>query len=297
MRAQPTAIDGQDVVDCDVHLPRVDELRSRGFTLIESLAPADMIDQLNAQLEPWFARTPRCEGDFYGWRTTRINAVLMKAPVSHALVLEPQILALMQALLGEHCDWYQVNLAQAIRVHPGERQQVPHRDDEMWPCIKHSELMVNVMWALTEFTADNGATLLWPRSPHRRMPRAADPREARAACMPRGSALVYLGSTTHCAGSNHTCTPRTGLVLSYCLGWLKPYENQFLAYPPEVARSFSPELRALIGYRLHRPNLGHYEGQEPAVIFETDSRHLPTVDALPEAIATELQEFYAQPQG
>jgi ectoine hydroxylase-related dioxygenase (phytanoyl-CoA dioxygenase family) len=272
----------------------LDELRALGYTLIDSLATAATIDRVSTELAPWFEQTPRCQGDFYGWQTTRINAVPLKAPASHALILEPRILALIHEVLGAQCDWFQLNLAQAIRVHPGERQQVPHRDDEMWPCAKGGvEYMVNVMWALDDFTADNGATRLWPRSLHRRMPRAADPTDSVPACMSRGSALLYLGSTTHCAGANRSASPRTGLVISYALGWLRPYELAFLAYPPAVARTFPPALRALLGYRLHRPNLGHYEGQDPAVIFETESRHLPTTDGLPETIAAELREFYA----
>jgi len=71
----------------------------------------------------------------------------------------------------------------------------------------------------------------------------------------------------HGAGANRTQIPRTGAVFSYMLGWLKPYENQWLVYPPEVARNFSPELAALIGYRQHRPNIGNYEGQCPSILL------------------------------
>lgn len=200
----------------------------------------------------------------------------------------------MDEVLGPHCDWYQLNLTQAVRIHPGERQQVPHRDEEMWPCPKNGmEYLVNVMWALCDFTPENGATMIWPGSHHRPPTRSPDPARAVRAVMPRGSALVYLGSVTHCAGANCSDAPRTGLILSYCLGWLKQYENAFLAYPPAVAKRFPRALRDLIGYRIHRPNLGGYEGQDPAVLFETDSHALAAVDALPDATAREIQAFYA----
>ena len=58
------------------------------------------------------------------------------------------------------------------------------------------------------------------------------------------------------------------MIVSYCLGWLKPYENQWLAYPPEIARIFPPELAALAGYQQHRPNLGNYEGQCPSILLD-----------------------------
>jgi ectoine hydroxylase-related dioxygenase (phytanoyl-CoA dioxygenase family) len=221
--------------------------------------------------------------------------VLLKSATSHHLALHPLMLSLMDTVLGPHCDWYQLNLTQAVKLHPGQRQQVPHRDDEMWPCQKNGiEYLVNVMWALSDFTAANGATLLWPRSHFTRLSRELDLAEATVAEMPRGSALVYLGSVTHCGGANRSHQPRTGLILSYSLGWLKQYESAFLSYPPDIARQFPKALRDLIGYRIHRPNLGGYEGQDPTVLFETTSHSLAAIDAMPPAIERELHEFYTR---
>jgi len=271
----------------------IDVLRSSGYVIFDELASPQVMDQVCSDLEPWFAATPRCRGDFYGWNTTRLGSVLVKSQAAHSLVLNQLMLSIMDEVLGPHCDWYQLNLSQAVRIHPGQRQQVPHRDDEMWPCIKNgAEYLVNVMWALSDFTAANGATLLWPRSQFGALNRQLDPQAAVIAEMPRGSALVYLGSVTHSGGANRSNLPRTGLIFSYSLGWLKQYENAFLAYPPAIARQFPEPIRDLLGYRIHRPNLGGYEGQDPAVLFETDSRALPAVDAISAATAAELRAFY-----
>ena len=276
----------------------LDLLRAMGYVIFDRLLPDATVDQLCTELDPWFAATPRCQGDFYGWNTTRFGSVLLKSHAAQTLVLHPLILGLLEATLGPHCDWYQLNLTQAVRLHPGERQQVPHRDEEMWPCPKNGcEYLVNVMWALSEFTAENGATLLWPRSSFTRLSRELDLAEATVAAMARGSALVYLGSLTHCAGANRSDRPRTGLIVSYCLGWLKQYENAFLAYPPAQARLFPPALRDLLGYRIHRPNLGGYEGQDPAVLFETASHTLPAIDAIADSSVDELRRFYAHTGG
>ena len=272
----------------------LDQLRAKGYVIIEGLATEQVIEQVNDELEPWFAATPRCRGDFYGWNTTRFGAVLLKSLASHSLVLDELILAIMDDVLGPHCDWYQLNLSQGIRIHPGERQQVPHRDEEMWPCSKgRAEYLVNVMWALSDYTAENGATMLWPRSQFDSLSRDLSEEQAVIAAMPRGSALVYLGSVTHCGGANQSKAARTGLILSYSLGWLKQYENAFLTYPPRVASEFSKPIRDLLGYRIHRPNLGGYEGQDPAVLFGTDSHALAAVDAIAPAVAMELQAHYA----
>jgi ectoine hydroxylase-related dioxygenase (phytanoyl-CoA dioxygenase family) len=271
----------------------LDQLRSKGYFIAESLVAPEAMDKVAVELEPWFAATPSCRGDFYGWSTTRFGAVLLKSPSSHSLVLNELMLAIMDDVLGPHCDWYQLNLSQGIRIHPGERQQVPHRDEEMWPCAKgRAEYLVNVMWALSDYTADNGATLLWPRSQFDALSREMREDAADIAAMPRGSALVYLGSVTHCGGANLSTAPRTGIIFSYSLGWLKQYENAFLTYPPQVAREFSKPIRDLLGYRIHRPNLGGYEGQDPAVLFETQSHTLAAVDAIPPAVALELQAHY-----
>ena len=273
----------------------LDHLRAHGYVILKDLVPGTSIERINAELEPWLAATPRCRGDFYGWHTTRCGSVLLKSVTAQELVVQPRILALMDAILGPHCDWYQLNLSQVIRIHPGERRQVPHRDEEMWPCgPTRGELLVNVMWALSEFTNENGATRIWPRSQFSKPTRVMDEDDAIVAEMSPGSALVYLGSVTHAGGANLSQQCRTGLVFSYCLGWLKQYENAFLSFPPEVATQFPENIRQLLGYRIHRPNLGNYEGQDPSVLFKTRSHTLATVDAVPDEIATELQAFYAR---
>ena len=97
-----------------------------------------------------------------------------------------------------------------------------------------------------------------------------DGSEAIAAEMQPGDALLFLGSTLHGAGANLSSTVRQGFMFSYCLGWLRPYENQFLSYPPHIARTFAPRTAALIGYEQHKPNLGNYEGVCPSILLKDD---------------------------
>lgn len=106
------------------------------------------------------------------------------------------------------------------------------------------------------------------------------------------AATSRTAPAAHCGGANRSSLPRTGIIFSYSLGWLKQYENAFLTYPPQVACEFSKAIRDLLGYRIHRPNLGGYEGQDPSVLFETRSHTLAAVDAIPPAVALELQAHY-----
>jgi ectoine hydroxylase-related dioxygenase (phytanoyl-CoA dioxygenase family) len=279
----------------NVHLSGVYEalLRDGYVILPQAISPATT-QSINAELAPHFSATPKCIGDFYGWKTTRVGGLLRKAPSTQALVLHPDVLAITRATLQPSCDCIQLNLTQAIRVHPQERAQAPHRDEEMWPHEpKRSPWLINVMWPLTEFTEENGATRLWPGSHNDDLDRGIDPAQSVAAEMRPGDALIFLGALTHGAGANRSRAPRDGIIVSYCLGWLKQYENAFLAYPPAIARDFPPELQRLIGYQIHRPNLGGWEGQDPALALQGARAPMPHVDALPEAIASELKRFYA----
>ena len=250
---------------------------------------------LDADLAASFAETPFCEGDFYGRRTKRFGRLLTRSPRMAELVQHPAVLAAAEQVLGPWCDCIQLNLTQATELHPGAPAQFPHRDQDMWRGVTGEvEYLLNVMWPLTPFTAENGATLIWPDS-HGAAALAPEPPHPPivAACAP-GDAILFLGSTLHGAGPNQSVRPRRGLIVSYCLGWLKPYENQWLAYPPDIARRFPPDLAALIGYRQHRPNLGNFEGQCPSILFdEQRPQHLAAVDALRPDQQAMLADFVA----
>lgn len=260
----------------------LDQLGREGYCIIPNALPAATLRTLNEDLAPSFAAVPLGHGDFYGHRTQRFGSLLRRSPAAAELALQSVVLELARTILGPACDQIQLNVAQAIAIHPGEIEQFPHRDHDMWAGIKgQHEYLLNVIWPLTEFTAENGATRIYPGT-HRQD--IADPEQLGAPiiaeCSP-GDAICFLGSTIHGAGPNHTQAVRRAVVIGYSLGWLKPYENLWLAYPPHVARTFSPELAELAGYFQHRPNLGNYEGQCPSVLLsDQPAEHLQARDAL-----------------
>jgi ectoine hydroxylase-related dioxygenase (phytanoyl-CoA dioxygenase family) len=256
------------------------ELRDQGFCVVRGALPAGQIGDLAAELRPRFEATPHCEGLFSGQRTKRFHGLLKRCEGAVALVTHPLILQIAEHMLLPFCDVIQLNLTQAIEIHPGEARQVPHRDQDMWQGEKGTtEYLINVMWPLSPFTPDNGGTLLWPGSHLRQEDKSLPLGEAVSPELAAGDALIFLGSTLHGAGSNLTCRPRQGIIVSYCLGWLKPYENMWLTYPPDVARRFPRELADLVGYRLNRPNLGNYDGNCPSILLDgSPGDHLPTRD-------------------
>lgn len=274
----------------------MNRLLDQGYCVIPRAIGFTTVAAVDHDLNRHFERTPFCDGDFYGRRTKRFGGLLKRSRAIHGLVGHPLVLAVAERILSPWCDRTNLNLTQAIEIHPGALAQFPHRDQDMWQGIKgETEYLVNVMWPLSRYTADNGATLVWPGS-HRRQHQPTLDDDPVAVEMEPGSALLFLGSTLHAGGANRTSTVRRGLIVSYCLGWLKPFENQWLAYPPVVARNFSPEIAALVGYSLHRPNLGNVEGQCPSVLFQDPlADHLAATDALrPEQQALVRQYVIAQ---
>ena len=257
-------------------------LRRDGYCIIPDALPSATIGALNDDLDAAFRQTPFCRGGFYGTTTKRFGRLLARSKFMPALVQHDVVLGVVDKVLSPACDTFQLNVTQAIAVHPGALPQLPHRDQDMWRgSIGEIEYLVNVIWPLTPFTEQNGATLVWPASHGAAALKPEPASDPVAAEMAPGSALVFLGSTLHGAGPNTSEHVRRGLVIGYSLGWLKPYENQWLAYPPHVARQFSPELAALVGYRQHRPNLGNFEGQCPSILLnDTIAEPIGAIDAL-----------------
>ena len=268
------------------------QLLANGYCVIPELLPASTIEELDGGLAEDFERTPFCQGGFYGERTKRFGRLLARSPIAAELVQHELVLGIVRKVLSPWCDSVQLNLTQALALHPGAPPQLPHRDQDMWRgAIGEAEYLVNVMWPFTRYTAENGATVVWPDSHGKRALEPEAPNGEFAAELEPGSALLFLGSTLHGAGGNASNEVRRGAIVSYCLGWLKPYENQWLAYPPEIARTFDPELAALVGYAQHRPNLGNFEGQCPSVLLS--DKILEMIGAV-DALRPDQEELVAE---
>lgn len=257
-------------------------LGREGYCILPRAVAPDAIAALEAQLADAFAHTPMGRGPFYGEHTRRFGGLLRRSTTAQQLVMHPLVLNIVEQQLLPWCDRIALNLTQAIEIHPDAPLQLPHRDQDMWPGPKGSfEYLVNVMWPLTPFLPSNGGTRLWPKSHIDQKMDVLPENEAVVPQIQPGDALIFLGSTLHGGGANISAWPRRGVVISYCLGWLKPFELQWLVYPPAVARNFDPTLSALIGYAQHRPNLGNVEGQCPSILLGDElPRYIGAVDAL-----------------
>lgn len=274
-----------------------DKLLADGYVTIPNAADPAALDALYGDFDRVFAKTPFCQGDFYGETTKRFGRLLIRSPHTADFMRHALVYGIVERVLGPWCDTLQLNLTQAIEIHPGAPVQAPHRDQEMFDNGEGRQYMINAMWALDDFTTENGATRLWPGS-HRQPETLFPDEEAIDAVMPRGSVTLFLGSTQHSGGENFSRRSRRGMIISYCLGWLKPWENQWLAYPPEIARHFDRDIAALVGYQQHRPSLGNFEGQCPSVLLRDDlPEHLAFVDSLKPEHLERMRQYYEYRSG
>ena len=247
----------------------VERLREEGVVLIENVIAPEQLSVLRGELDPWFDMAQRGAGPFFGRATKRFGGLFAKARSTAELALHPLVLECMESILRgpdpktPRCDAIELNLTQAIGIEPGEPPQFLHRDEELWPFPHEFEIMTNAMWAIDDFTIDNGATRLVPGSHHWPRDRQPLPGDVIPAVAKAGSVVLWLGGVLHGGGTNYTNVMRRGVVMSYRLGWLAPTEKLLLSIPPEVARKLPEKLQRLIGYQIHRRNLGWVEGQDP----------------------------------
>ena len=248
----------------------VEILERDGAVIVEGLASAETMNRIRDELAPWLTlpieESPLGNDRFKGMKTLRTSSLMAKSAGCRELALAPRVLEVLDRVLGPQCATYQLTWTQAIRIAPGEVAQVPHRDTNMYPFARPGpECFVNTIWALSRFTAENGGTVVYPGSHlwnDERIPAPSD--EVASVEMEPGSVVLYYGSAYHGGGANASADQdRIGIGLAYTLGWLRQEENQYLACPPDVAKTFPIELQKLMGYEGHFPFIGWHEGADP----------------------------------
>jgi ectoine hydroxylase-related dioxygenase (phytanoyl-CoA dioxygenase family) len=244
----------------------LEELRTDGYVILRRVLPDAVLEEVRNALRPLIDAQTWGKGEFFGDRTRRVHNILAKTRAVDSLVAHPAILELLRGTLVH----FQVSIVNAIEIHPGETAQFLHQDDVVFPIARpHPPLIVNTMWALTEFTAANGATRLVPCSQDA-TELGEDPSTVIAEMEP-GSVLLWNGGLFHGGGANHAQRPRLGLNVNYNCRWLRQQENQYLAIPREVAATLSDEFLRLIGYDAHIDIYGLVDHRHPLSVLGRDA--------------------------
>ena len=238
-------------------------LEEDGAVVIHNMAEHDLLDQIESEVRRYLdSNRFDFKTEFNGQSTLRSASMLAKSISSAKIVAHPLVLEVAEAVLSPFCDNFRLNSSDAIEIHPGEKAQVLHRDeDDLYPIINPDvEYQISAMWALTDFTLENGATQLVLNTHRENRSRKWTENEVIQAVMPKGSMLFYQGSTIHGGGANVGDSPRLGLISTYNLGWLRQEENMYLSIPRQIADSYPEHVRRLLGYQVHGGTLGLYPG-------------------------------------
>lgn len=246
-------------------------IKEDGGVILVDAAPENNLDNFVSELAPYLATTPYGRDDFTGHKTRRTGALIARMPSSHNFVMDDRVLSLAKAFLSPYTEKITLHLSQATTIYPDEEAQLIHRDRFAWGTHipKVIEPQFNTLWAITDFTPENGATRIVPGSQNWSWDKEAKPDQIVQAEMSRGSVLLYTGTVLHGGGQNKSKNPRVGLNLTYCLAWLRQQENQYLSCPPHIAKSLDEELQELIGYTQGTYGLGYFSDPEkPAEKFD-----------------------------
>lgn len=248
-----------------------------GAVIVEHALDATIMDEIIAEMRPYIDTTPH---GLHGLEhSRRVGALVARSPSSHHAISHPTILDVCQRVLGDQARQgnevqiiqspkgkgkypWRLGLTQVIDVGPGQDRQPVHRGNGLWVhnlAGHRLDPQIETMWALTDFTKENGATHVVIGS--HKWPDVVSPKESQTmtwyqrsdfqtvqATMPKGSVLIWTGWTVHGAGANKSESRRVGMNIDYSLSFLSQEENQFLSCPPKLARTLSKKMQHLIGY-------------------------------------------------
>ena len=232
-----------------------------GAVIVDGLASLELMDRIGEELAPWLADTPLGPDEFSGRLTRRTGALIARSASSRELVMHPLALGTAELVLSQATN-FQLHLTQAIAIGPGQEAQPLHRDRwafDFFPFPNDYEVQCNTIWALTDFTEENGATRVVPGSNRAEDGVAFAPSDTVPAEMERGSAVFYSGSVYHGGGANRTDATRIGVNITYNVAWLRQEENQYISVPKDVAETLPVDLLRVMGYARGAYALGYID--------------------------------------
>ena len=248
------------IVDADLAL-----LERDGYVVLRDLIDPSTCDAIRSDLAALLDPTGR--NAFEGHRTQRVYSVLAKTRSVDRLVDEPRVLALLDRLLLPN---HLLSQLQAINLLPGETAQLLHPDDAIYLVPRpRRALGAATIWAIDDFTAENGATVVVPGShlwDDRREP--ADTDAFQSVTMRAGSCVLFLGTLWHGGGANGSSSARLAVTAQYCEPWLRPQEAFTLSIGRDLVATLSEDLIRLLGYSIHPPFIGMVDGMHPRRVLD-----------------------------
>ena len=155
----------------------VEVLERDGAIIIEDFVDGETLRGLRGDLEPILDDARHCAKGYDGHLTRRVSSLFRRTSHLTPVVTQSQYLGAARRIMQKPGHMWvgrarievtpsiQLSATQAIRIDPGQGKQPLHRDDALHLRSHPGPTSrVQLMLALSEFTAANGATLIIPGS-------------------------------------------------------------------------------------------------------------------------------------
>lgn len=249
-------------LDVNAPVEKVAEILARdACCVVDNVVAPGVMDRLQEELAPYLEKTPVGPDSFTGKQTRRIGGLIARSQTARELVEHPAVLGPVAKTLA-HARNFQLHLTQIIAIGDGETAQPIHRDQwafDFFPFPSGYEVQCNTIWAVTDFSEENGATRVIPGSHKLADKLEFTVADTEPAEMEKGSVLLYTGALYHGGGENHSGATRYGLNITYALAWLRQEENQYLSVPRDIASELPESLLRLMGYQQGAYALGYID--------------------------------------
>ncbi len=208
----------------------------------------------------------------------RVAFLVNKGKVLRDLVTHPVAIEMMEHALGRHflLSSYSANIVKGGCVEQGLHRDnwwspLPYNRGEPFRKVGETQrydladgaqkaeadqvlvpaCAANVIWMVTDFTEENGATRLVPgthlvnRNPDSSIPHKIPTVAAEGKA---GTAMVFDGRLWHASGRSTAAEGRIGLLAYYCGPQFRQLHNYFIGLDPKVLDEASDRLLELLGY-------------------------------------------------
>ncbi|MEU4344016.1 phytanoyl-CoA dioxygenase family protein [Nocardia sp. NPDC023852] len=240
-----------------------------GYVILPDLLTPQELDDIRKAVAPLADQHRR--NAFECHTTQRVYSVLNKTRACDRIADHPRVLELLDRLFLPN---YLLSMLQVINILPGEKAQMLHTDDGFYPLPRpRKALGADTIWAIDDFTTDNGATDIIPDS-HRLGHEMPEDSERQPVVMKAGSCVFFVGTLWHGGGANRSPHPRLAVTAQYCEPWLRPQEAFILSTTRDTVRAVSEDMRRMLGYSIHSPFIGQVDGMHPKRLLEPGAQPL-----------------------
>jgi ectoine hydroxylase-related dioxygenase (phytanoyl-CoA dioxygenase family) len=256
------------------------EFEEQGFTVIPDALGEGLVEEIRQAIDRLIVELgarPRTDR-FRGFKTIKIENLISHGPVFLKLAANQAIRPIIEHVIG---PGYLLTSSMSLDLQPGEDIQPLHTDDQLYAKMMgrpRPPMVCNTIYAITDFTAENGATRVIPRSHKAKLDPGSSLEEIIAkvdekppaevgepipAVMAAGSVLVMHGALWHGGGANRSDRRRLGIAIDHCAGWLRPTSNNMFSLPMDEVLGSDAFMQQLLGFGVYDGIIGRIAGGNP----------------------------------